>query len=232
MGLHFEAHYSKMLVWRCPALAWKTKHSSKEIIRNGAAQLAMLGKWQANTWLRRQRSFLKCSTGKRPSGEEKCLPDKVGAVTTKSRLLEEPCSEFVVLHFMDVLLPQSSFTSEPFRDVPGPLVELRDISHNQKATLFLSIQCICLFNPMYFHAYCILPLSRRGGQTVTGHTVLSMGCRYNYFYWQLHTERLLPSFTWADVTTINRLVGGLLSVGIWKIGVSPSGVKDTGKCLV
>ncbi|KAK5866165.1 hypothetical protein PBY51_020375 [Eleginops maclovinus] len=41
------------------------------------------------------------------------LPDEVGAVAAESRLLEEPGSEFVVLHFVDVFLPQSTFASKP-----------------------------------------------------------------------------------------------------------------------
>lgn len=48
---------------------------------------------------------------------EKHLPDEVGAVAAESRLLEEAGYEFVVLHFVDVLLPQRTFTSEPVGDV-------------------------------------------------------------------------------------------------------------------
>lgn len=41
------------------------------------------------------------------------LPDEVGAVAAEGRLLEEPGYEFVVLHFVDVFLPQGTFASEP-----------------------------------------------------------------------------------------------------------------------
>ena len=46
-------------------------------------------------------------------------PDEVGAVAAESRLLEEPGYEFVVLDFVDVFLPQSTFTSKPIRYVLG-----------------------------------------------------------------------------------------------------------------
>lgn len=50
-------------------------------------------------------------------GGGKALPDEVGAVAAESRLLEEAGCEFVVLHFVDVFLPQRTFTSEPVGDV-------------------------------------------------------------------------------------------------------------------
>lgn len=50
------------------------------------------------------------------------LPDEVGAVATKGRLLEEPWYKFMVLHFVDVLLPQSTFASKPVRHVLGRLI--------------------------------------------------------------------------------------------------------------
>ena len=51
--------------------------------------------------------------------EKEGLPDEVGAVAAESRLPEEPGYEFVVLDFVDVFLPQSTFASEPIRYVPG-----------------------------------------------------------------------------------------------------------------
>lgn len=44
-------------------------------------------------------------------------PNKVRAMTAESRLFEKPRNKFVVLHFMDVFLPQSTFTSESIGNV-------------------------------------------------------------------------------------------------------------------
>lgn len=61
------------------------------------------GRQQSGGWRRRRRR----------AG----LPDEVGAVAAEGRLLEEPGYEFVVLHFVDVFLPQGTFASEPVGDV-------------------------------------------------------------------------------------------------------------------
>lgn len=61
-----------------------------------------------------------CATGGMEVGDgAEGLPDEVGAMAAESRLLEEPGDEFVVLHFVDVLLPQSAFSSKPVRYVRG-----------------------------------------------------------------------------------------------------------------
>ena len=56
-------------------------------------------------------------------------PDEVGAVAAESRLLEEPSDEFVVLHLVDVLLPQRSFAGEAIRYVRGGRLVETSIGH-------------------------------------------------------------------------------------------------------
>ena len=56
---------------------------------------------------------------RRSAGGSTRLPDEVGAVAAESRLLEESCYKFMVLHFVDILLPQSTFAGEPIRHVRG-----------------------------------------------------------------------------------------------------------------
>lgn len=68
-----------------------------------------------------------CNRQQRRGGED--LPDEVGAVAAESRLLEEPRYEFMVLHFVDVLLPQRTFTSEPVGDVLVGRLDQTHISH-------------------------------------------------------------------------------------------------------
>lgn len=55
------------------------------------------------------------STGSETQG----LPDEVGAVAAEGGLLKEPRYKLMVLDFVDVLLPQSTFTGEPVRHVRG-----------------------------------------------------------------------------------------------------------------
>lgn len=69
---------------------------------------------------------------------ESGLPDEVGAVAAESRLLEEPGCEFMVLHFVDVLLPQGTFSSKPVRYVLGGRLDQTYICHRVLLYRYLS----------------------------------------------------------------------------------------------
>lgn len=81
--------------------------------------------------------------------EKERLPDEVGAVAAESRLPEEPGCEFVVLHFVDVFLPQSTFTRKPVRHVLGErLVYAHNVSHGPLKKSKAPVRSANVFSPL------------------------------------------------------------------------------------